>query len=267
MYMRLAFAVAGHLEPEILVVDEVLAVGDAEFQRKCLGKMGEVAKEGRTVLFVSHQMAAVESLCDSAILLEYGQLAKTGSASQITQLYVGRDSETRDRSESLRSRMDRQGDGAVRVVAVRLHDALGRPTESLRCGQDCSWEFELENCAGRSVGVDLAIGLDNALGTRVAHLATELCGCGSGRIGVGGGVVRIALRRLPLAPGRYSLTLFLTSGGRIVDWLQQAVWFEVQGGDYFGTGRLPPAGSGLVLVRHEIEIESHNPTETAANQC
>ena len=88
MYVRLAFAVAAHLEPEILVVDEVLAVGDAQFQSKCLGKMGDVAREGRTVLFVSHNMAAVSALCRKGLLLQGGRLTKTGPIEEIVSAYV-----------------------------------------------------------------------------------------------------------------------------------------------------------------------------------
>jgi lipopolysaccharide transport system ATP-binding protein len=91
MYVRLAFAVAAHLEPEILIVDEVLAVGDAEFQKKCLGKMKDVSGEGRTVIFVSHNMAAVKSLCQNAILLKHGELAASGQADDVVSLYLGMD--------------------------------------------------------------------------------------------------------------------------------------------------------------------------------
>ena len=90
MYMRLAFAVAAHLEPEILVVDEVLAVGDAAFQKKCLGKMGEVAERGRTVLFVSHNMQAVQRLCPSVVLLDRGRIAAQGPSYQVIRTYIGR---------------------------------------------------------------------------------------------------------------------------------------------------------------------------------
>ena len=85
MYVRLGFAVAAHLEPDILIVDEVLAVGDAEFQKRCLGRMGEVAREGRTVLFVSHNMQAVRRLCDRGILLQGGRVVEDGSAEQVIQ--------------------------------------------------------------------------------------------------------------------------------------------------------------------------------------
>ena len=87
MYVRLAFAVAAHLEPEILIVDEVLAVGDAEFQKKCLGKMHEVAGGGRTVLFVSHNMASIASLCETAMLLKSGTIAKVGSPERVIAVY------------------------------------------------------------------------------------------------------------------------------------------------------------------------------------
>src|SRR6266700_2499504 len=88
MYVRLAFAVAAHLEPEILIVDEVLAVGDAEFQKKCLGKMHDVSKGGRTVIFVSHNMAAIENLCESAILLSQGRLVRRGPVSDVIHHYL-----------------------------------------------------------------------------------------------------------------------------------------------------------------------------------
>src|SRR5438128_2496339 len=91
MYMRLAFSVPAHLEPEILLVDEVLAVGDAAFQKKCLGKMGEVAREGRTVLFVSHNMAAVECLCGHCLLLEQGQLKTAGEPRELIRSYLSVD--------------------------------------------------------------------------------------------------------------------------------------------------------------------------------
>jgi lipopolysaccharide transport system ATP-binding protein len=90
MYVRLAFAVAAHLQPDILILDEVLAVGDATFQRKCLGKMNEAAKQGRTVLFVSHNMVAVQSLCTRGILLEGGRVSADGSASEVVQLYLSK---------------------------------------------------------------------------------------------------------------------------------------------------------------------------------
>lgn len=124
MYVRLAFAVAAHLEPEILVVDEVLAVGDMSFQRKCLGKMDEVSKEGRTVLFVSHNMQAVTRLCDRCILLHHGSILEDGPAREVTASYMGLGVEnTSERKWGLGARIP--GDDVVRLLGVRIINDAG----------------------------------------------------------------------------------------------------------------------------------------------
>ena len=117
MYVRLAFAVAAHLEPEILIVDEVLAVGDAEFQKKCLGKMEDVARGGRTVLFVSHYMAAVNRLCQRCILLDSGAIKADGDVHSVTGQYLVSDTGTM----AARSwEHDQPGDDVARLIAVRV---------------------------------------------------------------------------------------------------------------------------------------------------
>ncbi|MGL4880207.1 MAG: ABC transporter ATP-binding protein, partial [Waterburya sp.] len=128
MYVRLAFAVAAHLEPEILIVDEVLAVGDAAFQKKCLGKMGDVAtKEGRTVIFVSHNMTTVRSLCQKAYLFNSGQIAYQGSTSSAIEQYMHSvKSLMISNSISLEERQDRSGDGSAILVGVKIEDAEGK---------------------------------------------------------------------------------------------------------------------------------------------
>jgi lipopolysaccharide transport system ATP-binding protein len=130
MYVRLAFAVAAHLEPEILIVDEVLAVGDAEFQKRCLGRMGEVAREGRTVLFVSHNMQAVRRLCERAILLESGKLVADGDVEHVVRRYLA----SVDSPELGRRRWDdpseRPGDDLCRLVEVRVTDETDNPATS-----------------------------------------------------------------------------------------------------------------------------------------
>ncbi|MGH7215165.1 MAG: ABC transporter ATP-binding protein, partial [Tepidisphaeraceae bacterium] len=123
MYMRLAFAVAAHLEPEVLVVDEVLAVGDAAFQKKCLGKMGDVARHGRTILFVSHNMAAVQALCQRAVMLDRGRVQECGPVGDVVQKYIQQ--VTAIEAIPLVDRPDRQGDGAARVLSLRIENAAG----------------------------------------------------------------------------------------------------------------------------------------------
>ena len=121
MYLRLAFAVAAHLEPEILVVDEVLAVGDAAFQKKCLGKMGDVAKEGRTVLFVSHNIVAVRNLCGRTIWLNDGQIHEVGETTAVTERYLRKSlrSETVDDISALIAKLP--ADPAFRLIDVRIY--------------------------------------------------------------------------------------------------------------------------------------------------
>src|SRR3989449_2559596 len=118
MYLRLAFAVAAHLEPAILLVDEVLAVGDMAFQKKCMGKMGDVAKEGRTVLLISHNMAAVENLCQRGVVLHQGQIRFVGPVTEAVELYLGQISGANELPLMLRH--DRAGTGEVKLTGFRL---------------------------------------------------------------------------------------------------------------------------------------------------
>src|SRR5436190_9343737 len=131
MYVRLAFAVAAHLEPDILLVDEVLAVGDAAFQRKCLGKMEQVAGEGRTVLFVSHNMTTIQSLCTRAYLLEGGQIAETGPSRKVVRSYL--QVMTSTVATELDEREDRRGDGSVRATSMRV-ESLDGDASSIHVG-------------------------------------------------------------------------------------------------------------------------------------
>jgi lipopolysaccharide transport system ATP-binding protein len=123
MYVRLAFAVAAHLEPEILVVDEVLAVGDAEFQKKCIGKMGDVAREGRTVLFVSHNMTAVQKLCTNCIWIDKGSVALMGEPSHVIESYLAKGHNHTVQGEvNLSGWVNRYGGGGAQIIAARILD-------------------------------------------------------------------------------------------------------------------------------------------------
>jgi len=140
MYVRLAFAVAANLDPEILLIDEVLAVGDAEFQKKCLGKMGDVAKEGRTVLFVSHNMSAISLLCGRAILLREGRIAAQGSTPQIVSEYLS--SGQNESGEALWSFEDAPGSELVKLHAVRVLDEQGQVSFNIDIAKPTNLEIE-----------------------------------------------------------------------------------------------------------------------------
>jgi lipopolysaccharide transport system ATP-binding protein len=155
MFVRLGFAVAAHLEPDILIVDEVLAVGDAEFQKRCLGRMGEVAHEGRTVLFVSHNMHAVRRLCERAIMLERGKIAMQGDVASVAQHYLA---SVDSAGDGRRRWLDPPGDEICRIIEVRVTDDSGEPAGTFFNSQPIhiTVEFDLADLnPAFMVGLDL----------------------------------------------------------------------------------------------------------------
>jgi len=244
MYVRLAFAVAAHLEPEILVVDEVLAVGDVAFQKKCLGKMETVAKEGRTVLFVSHNMAAIDALCSRCILIQGGMLNQIGSSNEIVKNYV-KELYCQHKNIPLKERFDRQGSGEIRVENVHF----GTPDDA-KCGiwitgKDALIEIDYRSKEGKTYrNIEIAIGIKKIdqtpllyLGTKVTHQDLESFHDS------GSSICKII--RLPLEPGRYSITLEIKQNGIIVDYISSAASIDVAEGDYYGTGVIWPYGAFL----------------------
>ena len=145
MYMRLAFAVAAHLEPEILLVDEVLAVGDAEFQAKCLGKMGAVASQGRTVLFVSHNMAAVQALCKQVICLQRGRIVERGAPDSVVRNYLGQASSVCSTEAVWNDAAEAPGNDRVRLHRLRVRPLEGSPCDPITIKTPFALEFEYWN--------------------------------------------------------------------------------------------------------------------------
>jgi lipopolysaccharide transport system ATP-binding protein len=170
MYMRLAFAVAAHLEPEILLVDEVLAVGDAAFQKKCLGKMGDVAKEGRTILFVSHNMTAVQSLCRRAVWLDGGRVVQQGDAGIIVTEYLQTAAES-CLEQVWPDRDTAPGNESVRVHSARVVRLDGAPIETLDTRTSFALEFAYWNLKA-GARLNLSVSLYNQEGTCVFTTTT-----------------------------------------------------------------------------------------------
>lgn len=247
MYVRLAFAVAAHLEPEILLVDEVLAVGDIEFQRRCLGKMDEVARGGRTVLFVSHNMAAVENLCGRGLLIEHGRLVVDGPVSKVIEEYIGRQ-EDRLRG-GLTGETRRTGSGGVIFKSFSLEGTDRRPLPMARSGQDVVLVFTVHNGTGRpQEHVDVGFSLFTSNGQPLTVLYASYTGKLL-TVDIGTVEIRCRIERLPLAPGRYRV------GGRVVVAGVEADYptdglglLEVEGGDFYGTGHAGFEGPTPVLV-------------------
>ncbi|GAB6188074.1 ABC transporter ATP-binding protein [Thermopirellula anaerolimosa] len=213
MQVRLAFAVAAHLDPEILIIDEVLAVGDAEFQKRCLGKMNEVSRSGRTVLFVSHNMAAVEALCQRGILLRGGCVAFDGSTDLAVQNHL--DSSYPSQGEFDLSHAHRPSHLKPVIKKLRFVDANDRSTAVHRFGNDLHIELELEPTETIN-HAHFSLRILTLLGQRVVTWTT-LYSSPRGLEIKPGSVLRLTLEQLRLAPGHYRLSVYLSSQGRSLD--------------------------------------------------
>ncbi|HEV8370408.1 MAG TPA: ABC transporter ATP-binding protein [Pyrinomonadaceae bacterium] len=252
MYVRLAFAVAAHLEPEILVVDEVLAVGDAGFQKKCLGRMRDVASEGRTVLFVSHNMAAVSALCSKAMVLWQGEVQyPLGDVHAAVENYLSQVSDIA--KTNLTARTDRQGIGEIRIVDFGSFDSKGNELEYLSTGQEIDFRIYYSSNVDKSENVTVAVGITSQVGAFVSMLSNELSG-NSFQTDCKEGYFVCKIRKLPLAPGNYTVNLIIRSNETIQDWIQEAVTLVVEPGDFYGTGRMPPQSHSGILIEQEWSV-------------
>lgn len=223
MYLRLAFAVAAHLEPEILIVDEVLAVGDAAFQKKCLGKMGDVARTGRTVLFVSHNMGAVRSLCQRVIWLERGQIAASGPTYAVVDQYLQSTLDPASRQVDLRDTRRAYGLGArLRLTGVTLNGGA-----SVQHGEPLTVALTYESQV-EAEAASLGFGFSTLDGVRILSLDSDLDG--PVRLVQNGerGQVVAHLDRLLLQPGHYLLDVGVRNGDNsALDYLPGCTQIEV----------------------------------------
>jgi lipopolysaccharide transport system ATP-binding protein len=228
MQLRLAFAVAAHLEPEVLIVDEVLAVGDAEFQRKCLGKMGEVSGHGRTVLLVSHNMSAITSLADRCLWLEHGQVRALGDASRVVADYLSGDVDSGRRGfadltdPALRQGVPKRTNKQVLFDWVRLVDEDGKPSDVFFENESLTLELGLRSeIASRRLEVLCFVrSLEGIL------VFTLTSGVLSVDLQAGGAELNVTLPRNQLRKGRYTVDLYLLTGTP-QDYLLSAIAFEV----------------------------------------
>lgn len=244
MYVRLAFAVAAHLEPEILVVDEVLAVGDAEFQKKCLGKMGEVTKGGRTVLFVSHNMAMIENLCDRCALFKQGKVENEGPTKDVMPNYLA--DFMKPSSVALANRTDREGTGIIRLMNVNL-EVNGRISNNAITGQPCTIRFEYSSQCDCDIPPVIAFTIRDSRSQFLCRLSSEDSGAIFSTVSKRGFLI-CHIPRLPFVPGEYRITPQLTVAGEVSDYIEAAFVLTVESGDFFGTGRF--STHSPVLIDH-----------------
>jgi lipopolysaccharide transport system ATP-binding protein len=226
MYLRLAFAVAAHMETEILLIDEVLAVGDIQFQKKCLGKMGEVAGNGRTVLFVSHNMSAVKSLCSRAILVGNGSLLYSGNVSEAVDRYMTDGSEMAETGVIPDSFTRQGGTGEARFRKVEIQTKEGFVTNQLYYRQKVSVNVHFEVLKEIKDGI-LSVGIATTDGTIIVYL--ESMDVDNQLLNLPPGEHSISVD-LPinLLPGTYTVSLGMNHlNGKTIDWIERARDFTV----------------------------------------
>ncbi len=251
MYIRLAFAVAAHLDAEILIVDEVLAVGDAEFQKKCLGKMRDVATSGRTVLFVSHNMNAVQRLCTRAVLLDRGQVACQGSVGSVVEQYFATNAGPAppDRWIDI-GQCSRRGSGEARFTALRY--STGYPTAGGKAFPGGPFDIELAiQCPQPLAARSLAVTFYDAYGTKLVNADTIALGKVV-ELAQGTNHVRLRIDELYLNPGMYLLGLWLADqNGRAYDHTDAACEIEIVDRQRSGFGQRPNC-DGLVPCEFDL---------------
>jgi lipopolysaccharide transport system ATP-binding protein len=254
MYVRLAFAVAAHLEPEILLVDEVLAVGDINFQKKCMGKMGEVAKGGRTVVLVSHQMAAINALCSRCVLLEHGTIAFDGSAAAATARYYAESISIGTQGGDLiqRPRAEENGKARFTSIAVQPLNAEGEQLAAAYPGCNLRIEIELE-CISSFADCNLAVIFYDMNGYRVIDTNSgqkgQFISLGAGQRGR----ACFVLREVLLKPGTYFVGLWLGRDGiEALDHIEHAVTVDIIESEE--TSRHSVIYPGVYLCRFENDF-------------
>jgi lipopolysaccharide transport system ATP-binding protein len=248
MHVRLGFSVAAHLEPEILLVDEVLAVGDAAFQKKCLGKMGDVARAGRTIIFVSHNMASIESLCSSCLLIGSGRLEAKGEPSQIVMRYMASELRGHDGVRSLVEHQGRRGDSIPVATSIRLRSDGDEPTGVVRMG--APFEAIVDFSAPHAIRPILGITLKTAEGMPLFGVSNRWTNQGVNNSRAPSGKVTCRFEHLPLMAGTYLLDLYFGDFGdpsRDLDIIRDAISFEVVPADLLGTGMLPRPTDGPIF--------------------
>lgn len=256
MYVRLAFAVAAHLEPEILVVDEVLAVGDAAFQKKCLGKMGEFANDGRTVLFVSHNMAAVSKLCLRTILLDSGRIEVEGPTNEVVDKYFGGASYIL--KTPIANRDDREGDGRIKFVDIHWETIEGENVDVLRSGGDYNLVLSYECPDGIAKDdVVVSFGIKDRLGSFLLLHRTDFSDENFSSIPPQGRF-RCRIAKLPLTAGEYVVNLFVGISDRPCDSIENAAKLIVEYGDFYRTKHAGTPALCKFLIDCKWELQSRS---------
>lgn len=248
MYVRLAFAVAAFLEPEILIIDEVLAVGDADFQKKALGKMKDISRSGgRTVLFVSHNMVAIQNLCTRGVLMENGSIKSVGDINDIIYEYLSK-------SKSVNTRLlevkDRKGNQKLVFEEGNFSsegdlEGFGESFKDFRINLQYKL---LKDLLIKNYRID--VGINNYMGDRVAWLSTDSI-INNFEL-KNNHQLEFVIKELPLAPGDYTCNVYCEINNEVADWLAEVMPFTIIEKDYYNTGKLVPKNQGDILLNYSV---------------
>ena len=266
MYVRLAFAVAAHLDPEILIVDEVLAVGDVQFQKKCLQKMEDVRLTGRTVLFVSHSLSSVHKICSRAIVLESGQVDFNGETGAAIDHYA-MDSSPKEILTDLRN-VKRMGTGSLRLTGFSLEDLDGRKVTTAYSGQDLVFVFDYELAtSGETPPISLGFSLHNTIGEVLTVLYSDYQGVYFSNLKALG-KIRCVIHDFPYSSGIYYVGARVLEGNTEADWPQEFIGrIEVEQKDFYDVPlHHIHGGLGPMLLRGEWGVAAANEDETSLDQ-
>jgi len=245
MTVRLAFAVAAFLEPEILVIDEVLAVGDAEFQKKAIGKMQDISREGgRTVLFVSHNMAAVQSLCTRSVVMQNGTIKYNGRTDDAIQFYL-KDSSSNFEMDKIENR---KGNGAAKLKDVFVYGSAKNVLP--QTGKKFTIEFKFD-CTEKfdSSSMKFDFRIDDNIGQRIVWMSNRVI---TSENYIDCSTICFEIEKLNLNKGTYYVTTHLKVNNQVSDWIQNAFSFDVTEGDFYGTGRQVSPSQSKILMDFNV---------------
>ena len=254
MYVRLAFAVAAHLNPEILVVDEVLSVGDAEFQKKCIGKMQDISSDsGRTILFVSHNMSAIQSLCNKGIVMDHGKMIYCGDVSEAARLYV--ESRKIHSSVPLAKRpRSRAEDCRITFQSCCLKNEKGERVDAVPLGSKAVFEIEFDAVEDLQGKIKIEVNIYNPENNRLLSLNTLNTGTMC-HFRKGPNKIIFTLPKMPLFPGSYSVQLFAEKDSSIMAIEPDALFFQSLPGCFQKPDILSESYNSMVAVDYSVETE------------
>jgi len=254
MRLRLGFAVAAHLDPDVLVVDEVLAVGDASFQKKCIKAMDGLRSSGRTVFFVSHNLAAVENLCSRGIWIDAGKIRMDGGAKEVIASYMASFSGEQVSGTDLSTKTNRLGSGEIRYTKLEYLSLDGMPYAIIRSGDALVLRFHYHAAASLH---ELSFGfrLFSEMGTLITECGHWMHGFRISKVDPGDGYIDLEIESLTLLPGRYHLSLWITApGGRPVYDGDVQASLEIEASDVYRSGRMIDNRYGFVYFPQRWKV-------------